>query len=82
MTSITPGALKGGINAIARHPDRDEILVGGSDGVPKIYRVFRITARKIGDDSNLIKKLQPMVGRVFGAAVSRDGKTYCCREFP
>lgn len=74
VTSITPGALKGGINAIARHPERDEILVGGSDGVPKIYRVFRITARKIGDDSNLIKTLQPMVGRVFGAAVSGDGK--------
>lgn len=73
VTSITPGALKGGINAIARHPERDEILVGGSDGVPKIYRVFRITARKIGDDSNLIKTLQPMVGRVFGAAVSKDG---------
>ena len=74
VTSITPGALKGGINTIARHPERDEIIVGGSDGVPKIYRVFRITARKIGDDSNLIKKLQPMVGRVFGTAVSRDGK--------
>lgn len=74
VTSITPGALKGGINAITRHPERDEILVGGSDGVPKIYRVFRITARKIGDDSNLIKTLQPMVGRVFGVAVSRDGK--------
>lgn len=74
VTSITPGALKGGINAIARHPERDEILVGGSDGIPKIYRVFRITARKIGDDSNLIKKLQPMVGRVFGTGVSKDGK--------
>lgn len=74
VTSITPKALKGGVNAIARHPDRDEILVGGADGVPKIYRVFRITARKIGDDSNLIKRLQPMTGRVFGVAVSSDGK--------
>ena len=74
VTSITPGALKGGVNAIARHPERDEIVVGGADGVPKVYRVFRITARKIGDDSNLIKTLQPMVGRVFGVAVSRDGK--------
>lgn len=73
VTSITPKALKGGVNAIARHPERDEILVGGADGVPKIYRVFRITARKIGDDSNLIKRLQPMTGRVFGVAVSNDG---------
>lgn len=74
VTSITPKALKGGVNSIVRHPERDEILVGGADGVPKIYRVFRITARKIGDDSNLIKRLQPMTGRVFGVAVSRDGK--------
>ncbi|MDG2130833.1 MAG: DUF1549 domain-containing protein [Fuerstiella sp.] len=73
VTSITPKALKGGVNTIVRHPERDEIIVGGADGVPKIYRVFRITARKIGDDSNLIKRLNPMSGRVFGVAVSSDG---------
>ena len=33
ITSITPGALKGGIQAVARHPQRDEIVIGGSDGV-------------------------------------------------
>ena len=35
ITSITPGALKGGLAAVDRHPERDEILVGGSDGVPR-----------------------------------------------
>ncbi|MBI2480499.1 MAG: PD40 domain-containing protein, partial [Planctomycetia bacterium] len=74
VTSITPGALKGGVNAIARHPERDELVVGGSDGVPKVYRTFRITARKIGDDANLVRTLNPMRGRVFDVAVSRDGK--------
>lgn len=74
VTSITPKALKGGVNAVVRHPERDEIVVGGADGVPKIYRVFRITARKIGDDSNLIKRLSPMTGRVFGVAVSSNAK--------
>ncbi|MEZ6062991.1 MAG: LpqB family beta-propeller domain-containing protein [Planctomycetaceae bacterium] len=73
VTSITPGALKGGINSIARHPERDEVVVGGSDGTPKVYRVFRITARQIGDDANLIRTLDSMTGRVFGVAVSRDG---------
>ena len=34
ITSITPGALKGGLTAIARHPKRDEIVIGGSDGDP------------------------------------------------
>ncbi|MBP88830.1 MAG: hypothetical protein CMJ64_19310 [Planctomycetaceae bacterium] len=74
ITSITPKALKGGVNTVVRHPERDEIVVGGADGVPKVYRMFRITARKIGDDSNLIRNLNPMKGRVFGIAVSKDGK--------
>jgi WD40 repeat protein/mono/diheme cytochrome c family protein len=73
VTSITPGALKGGVNAIARHPERDELVVGGSDGIPKIYRTFRITARKIGDDANLVRTLNPMRGRVFDVAVSKNG---------
>ena len=73
VTSITPGALKGGVNAIARHPDRDELVVGGADGVPKIYRTFRITARKIGDDANLVRTLNPMRGRVFDVTVSKNG---------
>ena len=74
ITSITPGALKGGLAAVVRHPERDEIVVGGSDGTPKVYRVFRTSARKIGDDANLIRNLPALRGRVFGLAMSRDGK--------
>ena len=74
ITSITPGALKGGLSAVARHPKRDEIVVGGSDGEPKLYRVFRQTVRVIGDDSNLIREFPPMPGRVYSVAVSADGK--------
>jgi hypothetical protein len=29
ITSITPGALRGGLHSVARHPSKDEILVGG-----------------------------------------------------
>lgn len=74
VTSITPGALKGGLQAIARHPQRDEIVVGGADGVPRVYRVFRLTSRVIGDDSNLIREMPGITGRIFSVAVSRDGK--------
>jgi WD40 repeat protein len=74
ITSITPGALKGGIQAVDRHPQRDEIVMGGSDGTPKVYRMFRETARKIGDDANLIRKFPEMKGRVFSVAISRDGQ--------
>lgn len=74
ITSITPGALKGGLQAVARHPSRDEIVFGGADGVPKIYRVFRLTKRVIGDDANLISVLPALKGRIFGVDVSPDGK--------
>jgi WD40 repeat protein len=74
MTSITPGALKGGLAAVARHPKRDEVLIGGSDGQPKLYRVFRQTVRVIGDDSNLIREFPALPGRINAVAISADGK--------
>ncbi len=73
ITSITPGALSGGVNSVARHPDRDELLVGGADGVPKLYRMFRQTARKIGDDANLVLRLPALPGRIFSVDISPDG---------
>lgn len=73
VTSITPGALSGGLNSIAAHHERNEILVGGADGVAKVYRVFRETARVIGDDANLIRALPPLNGRIFSVAISPDG---------
>ena len=74
ITSITPGALKGGVAAVDRHPTKDEILVGGVDGEPKLYRVFRTSKRVIGDDANLIRRFPPLKGRIFDVAISRDGK--------
>jgi mono/diheme cytochrome c family protein len=74
ITSITPGALKGGLIAVARHPERDEIVFGGADGVPKVYRMHRIVARQIGDDSNKIAEMPAMQGRVWSVAVSADAK--------
>ncbi|HLQ38604.1 MAG TPA: c-type cytochrome domain-containing protein [Planctomycetota bacterium] len=74
ITSITPGALKGGLMAVARHPARDELLIGGADGTPKLYKMFRDKARKIGDDFNLIRAFAAMPGRVFAVAFSSDGE--------
>ena len=73
VTSITPKALKGGIAAVARHPKLNAIVVGGADGVPKIYRIFRESKRVIGDDANLIKKMPGSPGRILGVAFSPDG---------
>ena len=73
ITSITPGALRGGLQSVTRHPFKDEVLVGGADGVPQIYRVFRKTARKIGDNANLLRRYPAMEGRIFGVGYSADG---------
>lgn len=73
VTSITPKALKGGILSVARHPKRNEIIIGGSDGQPKAYRIYRQTKRVIGDDANAIRWLEPMRGRVNSVDVSNDG---------
>lgn len=75
ITSITPGALRGGINSLARHPSRNEIVVGGSDGVPKVYRVFRVAERRIGDDSNLVRQFPAQPGRIFSVATSLETTT-------
>lgn len=72
ITSITPGALSGGLNSVAMHPTRNEIVVGGADGVAKVYRIFRETARKIGDDANLIRKMPEMKGRISSVAINSD----------
>jgi len=74
ITSITPKALKGGILSVTRHPSRDEILFGGADGVPKIYRTQRVKKREIGDDSNKLWNLPPLKGRIFAVDWSKDGK--------
>ncbi len=72
ITSITPGALSGGLSSVVAHPQRNEIFVGGADGIAKVYRVFRETARKIGDDANLVRKMPKMPGRIFSVAISSD----------
>jgi WD40 repeat protein/mono/diheme cytochrome c family protein len=74
ITSITPGALRGGLHAVALRPGRDEVLIGGADGVPQVYQVFRKTTRRIGDNANLLRKFPSMEGRIFAVDYSRDGK--------
>ena len=74
ITSITPGVLKGGIASVVRHPERDEVIIGGADGIPKAYRMNRITKRVIGDDANLVRVFPKMAGRIQSIDISKDGK--------
>jgi WD40 repeat protein len=73
ITSITPGALKGGLMTVDRHPKKEELLVGGADGEPKVYQMHRTKVRMIGDDFNLIRKFEALPGRLFSVRYSADG---------
>ena len=76
ITSITPGALRGGMNAVDRHPSSEAIVVGGADGAPQIFKIFRTSARKIGDNANLLRKYPEMTGRVFATRFSKAGDMF------
>lgn len=95
VTSITPGALKGGLITLARNPaagDRkvknteagtdmsekwyDEVLTGGADGVPRLYKMHREKKRVIGDDANRIREYEAMPGRIYSVAFSADGSRF------
>lgn len=96
VTSITPGALKGGLMAVDVRPQTekkttkvpddeggrfqemnyDEVVIAGSDGVPRLYKVHRETKRVIGDDANKIREFEPMPGRISAARFDKDGKRF------
>ena len=76
ISSITPGALRGGLQCVARHPQRDEFLVGGADGIPQAYRIVRKTQRRIGDNALCIRKWPAMEGRIYCVDFAPDGKSF------
>jgi WD40 repeat protein len=95
ITSITPGALKGGLMTVDRRPMLvrtmakvppdtpkaepkiyDELLIGGSDGTPRIYKMHREVKRVIGDDANKVREFEAMPGRIFCARFNRDGTRF------
>ena len=76
ITSITPGALKGGLVDVIRHPTREEVLAVGSDGEPRLYKIFREKARQIGDDFNLIRAYSKLPGRLCDLDLSPSGNKF------
>jgi hypothetical protein len=95
ITSITPGALKGGLMALDRRPMKekklqvipkdtpdvkpnlyDELVIAGSDGIPRLYKMHREVKREIGDDSNRIREYEKMPGRISAVAFNTEGTKF------
>ncbi|HLW79925.1 MAG TPA: c-type cytochrome domain-containing protein [Terriglobia bacterium] len=81
LTNVTGGVfveninqLKGELVTVARQPKRDVVLVGGDEGVPRLYLMHRPKALVIGDTSTLIREFEKQDGPVVSVAFSPDGQ--------
>jgi WD40 repeat protein/mono/diheme cytochrome c family protein len=66
-------AMRGELAALARHPTRDVILIGGGERIPYLYMMDRPASMIIADDSTLIRKFEMQDGAIFALAFSPDG---------
>jgi tricorn protease-like protein len=81
LTDATSGAfleninlLRGELAAVARHPAKDIVVIGGEDRTPYIYAMDRTKNMKIADDTTLIRKLDRQNGAIAALAWSPDGR--------
>ena len=65
--------LHGELAAVARHPKADEIVIGGEDRVPYVYRMDRPRNMKVGEDATLVRTLAAQDGAIFALDWSPDG---------
>jgi WD40 repeat protein len=59
---------------VARHPKKDEIVIGGEDRVPYVYLMDRPRNLKVGEEATLVRKLDAQDGAIFALDWSPDGK--------
>jgi len=71
----TVNRLRGELAAVARHPTRDAVLIGGLDRVPYYYRTQRARKMAIADDSTLIREFEMQQGEIFAVDVHPDGRS-------
>ena len=66
--------LRGELTAIARHPSKEIVVIGGDERVPYIYMMDRPKNMKIADDTTLLRKLPRQDGAIAALAWSPDGR--------
>jgi WD40 repeat protein len=65
--------LHGELAAVARHPKADQIVIGGEDRIPYIYKMDRPRNMKVGEDATLIRQFAVQEGAIFALDWSPDG---------
>lgn len=62
------------ILSIDRHPTQDQAVMGGVDGIPRIYKLYRTQPRdRPNTDFNLIRAFEKVVGGINVVRFSPDG---------
>jgi hypothetical protein len=62
------------ILSIDRHPAKDQAVMGGIDGIPRIYKLYRTQKRDMPNtDFNLIRSFEKIVGGINVVRFSPDG---------
>lgn len=65
--------LRGELTAIARHPKKDIVVIGGEERYPYIYLMDRPRNMKIADDTTLVRKIERQDGAILALDWSPDG---------
>lgn len=65
--------LRGELSAVARHPKKDIVVIGGEERYPYIYLMDRPRNMKIADDTTLVRKLDRQDGAITALDWSPDG---------
>jgi WD40 repeat protein len=65
--------MRGELAAVARHPKKDRIVIGGEERVPYIYVMDRPRNMKVGEEATLVNKLDRQDGAIFALDWSPDG---------
>jgi dipeptidyl aminopeptidase/acylaminoacyl peptidase len=65
--------MRGELAAVARHPKKDWIVVGGEERIPYVYLMDRPRNMKVGEESTLLLKLDRQDGAIFALDWSPDG---------
>ncbi len=66
--------MRGELTAIARHPKKDVVVIGGDERIPYIYTMDRGRNMKVGEEATLVRKLETQNGAIFALDWSLDGK--------
>jgi hypothetical protein len=63
------------LRCLARNPKAEQVLCGGDDGIPRLYKIFRTEVRTMNqEDHNLVKDYEKQPSGITALAFSADGK--------